>query len=134
MSEEIREIPWIKGIGQLPLLTVPTLAATGGALEELFFRGVLLTALIDLCRFNAAIAIAVSTFLFCFQQVLQVRTSTQALVMGLSCLSISLIGGLLVVVTGNVITAMLCHASLAVLWTGRGLNTEGLRRLGGLSR
>jgi membrane protease YdiL (CAAX protease family) len=124
LAEEISEIPWIKGIEQLPAVVVPVLAAMGGALEELFFRGVLLAAMIDRYHFNAPIAIAITTALFCVQQVLQVRTPTQALLMSWSCVSISVIGGLLVVLTGNVAVSMLCHASFALFWVGRSLNTS----------
>jgi membrane protease YdiL (CAAX protease family) len=124
VAEEIRQIPWIKGIEQLPAAVAPLLAALGGALEELFFRGVVLTTMTDRYHFSAAIAIAIAGFLFCVQQVLQVRTLSQALLMSWSCLSISLIGGLLVTVTGSVVPAILCHASFAVFWVGRSLNTD----------
>lgn len=128
VGQEVREIPWIKGIEQLPAVTVPLLAAAGGAMEELFFRGVLLTTMIHRYHFSSAIAIAIAAFLFCVQQVLQVRTSTQALLMTWSCVSISLIGGLLVLVTGNVVASILCHASFGVFWVGRSSHSESFPR------
>jgi membrane protease YdiL (CAAX protease family) len=123
VAEEVSEIPWIKGIEQLPAVAVPLLAALGGALEELFFRGVLFWAMIHRFDFSATAAIAIAAFLFCGQQVLQVRTLSQALLMTWSCLSISLIGALLVLLSGSVMPAILCHASFALFWVGRALNT-----------
>jgi membrane protease YdiL (CAAX protease family) len=124
LAEQVPEIPWIKGIKQFPRVAVPVVAAMGGVAEELFFRGVVLTAMIHRFHVNAAVAIAIAAALFCTQQVLQVRTSLQALLMICSCLSISLIGGLLVVLTGTVIPSILCHASFAVFFVGRGSNTD----------
>ena len=39
---EIAEIPCIKGLRELPPAVVPIVAALAGAVEEVFFRGVLL--------------------------------------------------------------------------------------------
>ena len=42
---ELREIPWMKGLRKLPAAAVPIVAALAGAVEEVFFRGVLLLVL-----------------------------------------------------------------------------------------
>ncbi len=119
LAKEILEIPWVKGIEQLPGVTAPIFAAIGGSADELFFRGIILTAMIHRFHVDAALAIAITTALFCAQQALQVRTRLQALLITCSCLSISVIGGLLVVATGTVIPAILCHASFVLFFVSR---------------
>jgi membrane protease YdiL (CAAX protease family) len=119
LAKEILEIPWVKGVEQLPGLTAPIFAAIGGSAEELFFRGIVLTAVIHRYHVDAAFAITITSVLFCVQQALQVRTRLQALLMVCSCLSISLVGGLLVVATGTVVPAILCHASFVLFFVSR---------------
>lgn len=119
LAKEILEIPWVKGVEQLPGMTAPIFAAIGGSTEELFFRGIVLTGMIHWFHVDAALAIALTTALFCAQQALQVRTRLQALLMTCSCLAISVIGGLLVVATGTVIPAILCHASFVLFFVSR---------------
>lgn len=121
---EIREIPWMKGLRELPAGAVPVAAALGGLVEELVFRGVLLLVLTE--RLGAApwLAVAVTGALFCLEQLVQVRTMFQAMVIGSGCAAISLVGGLLVVITGSVIPALLCHASFVIFFMPAG---EGAR-------
>lgn len=116
---EIQEIPWMKGLRELPAWTVPWAAALGGAAEELLFRGVLLRILAE--RFQVApwAAVTVAGALFSLAQLLQVRTAFQAMVLGSSCAAISLGGGLLVLLTGSAVPAILCHAGFVVFFMAR---------------
>jgi len=116
---EVQEIPWIKGLRELPAATVPAAAALGGVIEELFFRGVLLRIMTDELRVAPLAAVAIVGGLFCLEQLLQVRTPFQALLIGAGCVAISSIGGLLVVLTGSVVPAVLCHASFVVFHMAR---------------
>ena len=113
---ELKEIPWIKGLRELPARAAPVFAAMGAAVEELFFRGVLLRILTDKFLVAPLLAVAIAGALFCLQQLLQVRTAFQALVIGCGCVAISLVGGLLVVLTGSVVPAILCHASFVLFF------------------
>lgn len=124
---EIRDIPWMVGLQQLPRGAAPWAAALGGAVEELFYRGVLLTILI-VSGMAPPIAILAAGSLFLVQQILQVQTRFQAMVLAAACLAISLVGGLLVVVTGSVIPAVVSHASFVVFYVGRQLAPAGARR------
>lgn len=116
---EVAEIPWIKGLRQLPPSIVPAAAAAGGMIEELFFRGVLLQLLISRLPAFPMVSLAVSGALFCWQQLLQVQTVFQAMVIGCSCVAISAVGGLLVVLTGSVVPALLSHASFVLFFMCR---------------
>jgi membrane protease YdiL (CAAX protease family) len=117
---ELRQIPWMEGLYALPPAAVPVAAALGGVVEELLFRGVLLAILTGVLGVGPWAAVALSGALFLLEQLLQVRTRFQAMVIGSGCLAISLVGGLLVVVTGSVLPALLCHASFVLFFLPRG--------------
>jgi membrane protease YdiL (CAAX protease family) len=117
---EVREIPWIKGLLQLPPSVVPFAAALGGIVEELFFRGVLLRILTDKLLVAPLAAVAITGALFCVQQLIQLRTTFQAMVICCSCVAISFIGGLLVVLSGSLVPAVLSHASFVVFFMTQG--------------
>lgn len=117
---EVRSIPWMAGLRALPEELVPWGAAVGAAIEELFFRGVLITVLVLRLDFEPALAVLTAGALFCFQQLLQVRTRFQAAVIGAGSFGIALVGGLLVVHTGSVLGAILCHCASVVFYLRRG--------------
>lgn len=121
---EMNEIPWIAGIRKLPAGTAPAAAAFGGVVEELFFRGVLLRILTDTLLVAPLAAVAIAGALFCFEQLVQVQTAFQVLIITLCCVAISLVGGLLVVLTGSVIPAVLCHASFVVFFMSRSVEAQ----------
>jgi membrane protease YdiL (CAAX protease family) len=116
---ELGEIPWMKGLRELPPAVVPMLAAFSGMVEETLFRGVLLLILTGRLGVAPWAAVAITGTLFCAEQLLQVRTPFQALVIGGGCAAISLVGGLLVVLTGSVVPAVLCHGSFVVFFMPR---------------
>jgi membrane protease YdiL (CAAX protease family) len=116
---EVQEIPWIKGLRALPAAFVPAAAALGGVVEEVFFRGVLLRIMMDKLGVAPPAAVAIAGALFCLEQLLQVRTPFQALLIGAGCVAISAVGGVMVVLTGSVIPAVLCHASFVVFHMAR---------------
>lgn len=117
---EISEIPWIKGLHRLPPAVVPVAAACGGVVEEIFFRGAVLGIMSNRLSAAPMIAIAVAGILFVFQQLVQVRTAFQAMVIGSSCVAISLVGGLLVVFSGSVLPALIAHGSFVLFFTSQG--------------
>ena len=117
---EMQEIPWIAGLRQLSSLMRPLAAATGGMVEEVVFRGVVLAILLGPLQVPALGAVLLSAALFLFQQLLQVQTAMQRVIVGTGCVVISLIGGLLVVLTDSMIPAVLCHASFVIFFLDRG--------------
>jgi CAAX prenyl protease-like protein len=114
--EQLRNIPWIRGVMDLPPRLAPVSAALGGVVEELLFRGVALPILIQELGMPPFPAIAVAGALFLFQQLLQVQTQFQMIMIGAGCVAISLVGGVLVVSSGSVVPALLCHASFVVFF------------------
>lgn len=117
---EMQEIPWIVGLRHLSSFLRPLAAATGGVVEEIFFRGVVLAILLGPMAVPAPAAVLLAAALFLFQQLLQVQTPLQRVIVGTGCVVISLVGGLLVVLTGSVVPAVLCHASFVIFFLDRG--------------
>ena len=117
---EIRQVPWMKGLMEFPAPLVPIAAAFGGIVEEIFFRGVLVHILAYKLSMNPVAAVAIAGVLFCMQQLVQLRTPFQMMVIGSGCVAISLVGGLLVVATGSLIPAVVCHASFVIFFMTQG--------------
>lgn len=118
--EEVGEIPWMQGMAELPSAVVPWVAGLAGAVEELVFRGVILQLLRHGLGLSPFLAVTLAGALFCLEQLLQVRTRFQALVVGAGSVAISLVGGLLVVVAESVLPAMLGHAAFVVFFLSHG--------------
>lgn len=121
---EVRDIPWMAGLRALPAGLAPWGAAVAAAIEELFFRGVLLLLLLRLGVAPPA-AIALAAALFCLHQLLQVETVFQAAVIGAGSLAIGLVGGALVVASGSVVPAILCHGAFVLFFLRRGEARRG---------
>jgi membrane protease YdiL (CAAX protease family) len=124
----MNDVPWIKGVRQLPPGLAPLAAALGGMTEELFFRGVLQRILTDRLLVPALVAILIAGILFYFEQLLQVQTAFQAAVIGCSCVAISAIGGLLVVLAGSIWPAIFAHASFVLFFMTQGSDTPATLR------
>lgn len=125
---EMNDVPWIKGVRQLPAGLAPLAAALGGMTEELFFRGVVQRILTDRMLVPALVAILIAGILFYFEQLLQVQTAFQAVVIGCSCVAISAIGGLLVVLAGSIWPALFAHASFVLFFMTQGSDTTATLR------
>ncbi len=110
----------MKGVRQLPARAVPLAAALAGSIEEIFFRGVVLRILTEYFMVPPLVALAIAGILFCLEQWIQVRTAFQALVIGCGCVAISTVGGLLVLLTGSVVPAAVCHASFVLFFMTQG--------------
>jgi hypothetical protein len=113
---EISEIPWMKGLREFPPALVPIVAALAGAVEEVFFRGVLLLIFATKLRLPPFVAVGLAGILFWLEQMVQLRTLFQAMIISGSCVAISLVGGLLVLQTSSVVPAALCHASFVIFF------------------
>lgn len=114
---EIATIPWIEGLRQTPSGLAPLMGAFAAATEELFFRGVVLLILLNVT--GPLWAVVIAGLLFWVQQVIQVRTRFQAVVISAGCIAISLVGGLLVLATGSVLPAVICHAAFVLFFLGQ---------------
>jgi len=117
---EMNDVPWIKGVRQLPVGVAPIAAAMGGVVEELFYRGVVQRILTERLLVNAFVAIIIAGLLFYFEQLLQLQTAFQAVVIGCSCVAISAVGGILVILTGSIVPAVFAHASFVLFFMTQG--------------
>jgi hypothetical protein len=126
---EMNDVPWIKGVRQLPVGVAPLAAAMGGVVEELFYRGVMQRILTERFLVNSLVAITIAGLFFYFEQLIQLQTVFQAVVIGCSCVAISTVGGILVVLTGSVVPAVFAHASFVLFFmTQGGEASAGLRQ------
>ncbi len=89
------------------------------AVEELFFRGVVLVGMLAHGAPGWA-AIAVAGLVFTVGQVVLVDNGLAMVVLGVSSVVLSALCGLLVVVTGSVLPAILVHAAFAGFYTNLG--------------
>ncbi|GGM78495.1 type II CAAX prenyl endopeptidase Rce1 family protein [Dactylosporangium sucinum] len=112
----ISRVRWINEILVLPRPWRYATPAISAAVEEFFFRGVILGGLLATGT-PAWAAIAISGASFIILQVLYTDTALQATVIGLGCVVLSVLCGLLVVAEGSVLPAIAVHASFAVYYT-----------------
>jgi hypothetical protein len=109
-------VRWVREILALPRFGRWLVPAGSAALEELVFRGVALTGLLAAGASGWA-ALAVAGLVFTAGQVALTETRLQALVLTISSVVVSVLGGLLVLVEGSVLPAILVHASFAGYYT-----------------
>ena len=108
----IRRVRWIAAIEALPKrmrFTIPTL---GALVEEIFFRGIVYSA-VKGAGGNLWLAFATATALFVIGQIVITDNQTAAIVIGFSSIVISVFGTLLIIVSGNIIPALIVHMSFA---------------------
>lgn len=112
-------VGWIREILALPRQWRWLVPMSSAAVEELFFRGVFLLGLLA-SGTPPWLAIALSGAVFVLGQVLLTEQVLAATVLGLSSVVLSVLCGLLVVVTGSVLPAIIVHSSFAGYYTNMG--------------
>ncbi|MET7427133.1 CPBP family intramembrane glutamic endopeptidase [Dactylosporangium sp. NPDC005555] len=112
----VTTVRWITEILALPRLWRYAVPATSAVVEEFFFRGAFLGGLLATGTPVWA-AIAISGAVFTLGQVLLTETALQATVLALSSVVLAVVCGLLVVVQGSVLPAIVVHASFAAYYT-----------------
>jgi len=115
-GSEVARIPWLRATLRSPVPLVVMGIIASATVEEILFRGVLLTILLRRFGTNPGTAIGVSAAAFTIQQVCQVSNRHQAAIIGLTCVAIAVVGGLLVVLTGSVVAGTMCHASSVIFY------------------
>lgn len=112
-------VGWIREVMALPVRWRWTVPMASAGVEELYFRGVVLAGLL---AHGAAgwPAVALSGAVFVLGQVVLTEQRLAALVLGVSSVVLSVLCGVLVVVTGSVVPAVLVHASFAGFYTNLG--------------
>ncbi|VAW97071.1 hypothetical protein MNBD_GAMMA22-225 [hydrothermal vent metagenome] len=114
--KELSSIPWIAGLKNVPSSITVLLAASAGAVEELFFRGILLYVMLYNFLLTPILAVVIVTLLFLAQQLIQLKTVFQCIVIASGCISISIVGGLLLIYTQSIIPAIICHVFFVVFF------------------
>lgn len=120
---EMARIKWIEGIMQTPAKISWLLPLLSASLEEIFFRGALLTGLLT-AGMGTPKAIALVTIAFVLNQVLLADTWPQRLVLGYSSIAISLVGSIAYLASGSIIPSILMHASFAGFYTSGSENNQ----------
>ncbi len=116
IAGEMAKVKWIEGIFQIPKKIAWLLPILSAGFEEVFFRGVLLQGLIS-NNMNVLLAVSLVTLAFILNQVLLTDTKTQALILGFSSISISIIGSIMFLASGSIIPSIIMHASFAGFYT-----------------
>lgn len=117
IAAAVSSVEWIGQVMVLPARWRWLVPAASAAVEEFFFRGVLCGGLL-LAGAPAWTAIAVAGAAFTLAQVLLTERALQALVLAVSSAVLSVVGGLLLVVTGSVLPAIVTHAAFAAFYAG----------------
>jgi membrane protease YdiL (CAAX protease family) len=115
---EVQSIPWISGLMKLPDILMFPAIGIAASLEEFFFRGVLLLVMTKKLFFSPWVALSLATVFFLLEQLLLLKTHIQIAIISCGCLAISIVGGLLVLYTGSIFPALLCHISFVIFYFG----------------
>jgi|GEM_PF-2757075 len=112
----VSSVGWIREVMVLPVRWRWLVPMSSAAAEEFFFRGVVLVGLLS-ADVAPWIAIGSAGLLFTIGQVVLTENPVQSIVLAISSVVLSIVGGLLVVVTGSVIPAIVVHAAFAGYYT-----------------
>ena len=113
----VLNIPWVRISALLPRYLSLLYPLSGAFVEELFFRGtVFLILLIYFPQAGIVVPVLVSSVLFVIQQVLNTDSLTQGLLISIGSVTISVVGCLLILLTGSLLPALLCHELYAVFY------------------
>lgn len=126
----IWDIGWIRVSEKLPSFLRVIYPMSSSLVEEILFRCVFYSLLRFYFSDNAlglSLAIMVVSIAFCVEQVLNTQKLIQALAMGLSSLFISIIGCLMIEVTGSFLPAIITHMAFAMFYT-QGYRPKGKPR------
>lgn len=115
----VNDVAWIREVMALPARWRWLAPTTSAAVEEMFFRGVLMFGLLA-AGAPAWTALAASALVFTVGQTLLTENRLQALVLATSSVVLSTVGGLLLIVEDSVLPAILVHAAFAGFYVDGG--------------
>ncbi len=115
-AESVSQVRWVQEILALPSRWRWPIPAASAALEEFYFRGVLLFGLLA-AGAPAWVAIVLPGVVFTAGQIALTESRVQAAVLGISSVVLSVVCGLLTMVEASVVPAILIHASFAGYYT-----------------
>jgi hypothetical protein len=122
---ELTTIPWVRYTLMMPGV-MRVIAPLGAAIaEEVFFRGAVFLVLINnFPQTGTYLSILLCTVLFVVQQVLQVDTLGQGLILLIGSTSISAVGCIVTLYTGSFLPTLLCHTAYAFFYLQLGTSTH----------
>ena len=112
----VSQVRWVQEILALPNPWRAAVPALSGALEELYFRGVVLFGLLS-TGLPVWAALVFTGTVFTAGQVALTESRVQATILAISSVVLSVVCGLLTIVEGSVLPAILIHASFAGYYT-----------------
>jgi hypothetical protein len=115
-AQSVSQVRWVAEILALPSRWRWPIPAASAALEEFYFRGVMLFGLLA-AGAPVWLAIALPGLVFTAGQLVLTENRLQATVLGISSVVLSVICGLLTYVEASVVPAILIHASFAGYYT-----------------
>jgi hypothetical protein len=116
VADEVCRIPWLESTLQSSKIWVAVGISASASIEEMFFRGCLVIGGVN-SGLHPAVALALSIITFGIQQVLQVNTRPQAIIIGGTSVVVGGISGLAALSTGSVLPGLVAHAAFAVRFT-----------------
>lgn len=113
----VGEIEWVKISNKLNRRQRFFYVISSALFEELLFRCSFFLILVTQFPFvHPFVAIGLTTFLFIIEQVICVQNRIQAVAMTTGSIAISIIGCLLIVTTGSILPAILCHEMYVIFY------------------
>lgn len=116
-KKQANEIRWVKGIKRFPTGLSYLVTVISSFIEEIFFRGVVLFLIVNVCGLNYLIAGIISFLLFTYAQLKYTDTLNQAMIILNSCITITAVSTVLIAVTHSIIPSMVMHGSFVMFYT-----------------
>lgn len=116
-KKQTNEIRWVKGIKRFPTGLSYLVTVISSFIEEIFFRGVVLFLIVNVCSFNYFVAGIISFILFAYAQLKYTDTLDQAMIILNSCITITAVSTVLIVVTHSILPSMIMHGSFVMFYT-----------------
>lgn len=115
----IGDVEWVKASKRFPAVVRIIYPMSSSCVEEYLFRGVLYYLLRNIFEgtHNIIIPIIIIAVAFSIEQILNTQTIAQAVGLMIGSLCISIIGCLMIEVTGSITPAVVTHMMFAVFYT-----------------
>jgi len=113
----LQSIEWVQISQLLPKIVSILYPLTGAFAEEIFFRGVIFLTLVEVFpQVGIIVAVVITTVLFTLQQVLNVKSWSQVLLISIGSITISTVNCLVMLKTQSFLPALICHELYALLF------------------
>lgn len=115
----VQDITWVSLMSNMPKALRPIYPLLGASFEEIFFRGTVFVIHITYFpEMGIVWPIILVTGLFVLQQVLNIETIIQGIVISVGAVVISVVGCLLILHTKSFLPALICHLLFVIFYLG----------------